>query len=218
MKIMFNLLRKSKVEEIGHLDQYAKLTLDIKKRITKDVIKTAIGAAAAISTPFIAKEVSDNISDTYAKNAIKSAATIIFAYQVEHTIRGVREIKTEMKAYEASLKMSSEPYSDTIVSGQSTIELAPDGWEVKSETAATDEDEEAEADPVEDIINKFADLIDASNKYRGNMYAVQNDTTEEDSDDEPEVEDDYNFVIHIGDKLPEDEDDEDEWIPEKKRY
>ena len=133
--------------------------------------------------------------------------------------------------------MSSEPIIDTVVSGKTTIELNSNEWNTSGdgevaaeESDSDDEDDDSEPDDIENLIVKFADLVEASQKVHGTIQ-MERTGFEDDTDPNPRSEDDNNFVVHIGDPLldigddfeEDDEDlrfnpDEEEWVPEKKRY
>ncbi len=230
---MFKLFKKSNVEEYPSGDQFAKLSADLRKKLVTQSIGTIVNIVATVATPFVTHNVAGNINDAFGKKAVNSAGAIITAFQVEKTIQSIRNTKSTLSAYEASLKMSNEPIVDTIVSGKTTIELESDEWNIASdrEVAADEsdsEDDDPEPDAIENLIIKFADLIDASNKVSGNIHLEPNDI---DDDSDPVIEDEYNFVVHIGDpvldldnEFEDDEKDlkfnpdEEEWVPEKKRY
>ena len=233
---MLKLFKRSQVEEFQGGDQFAKLSADLKRKLVTQSIGTAMNIIATVATPFITHNISENINDDFGKKSINSAGAIITAFQVEKTIHSIRKTKSTLAAYEASLKMSSEPIVDTIVSGKATIELNSNEWntsgdgEVAAEESESDDEDDSEPDDIENLIVKFADLVEASQKLHGNIQMERNGT-ENDDDSDPEVEDENNFVVHIGDPLlnlddefEDDEEDlrfnpdEEEWVPEKKRY
>ena len=233
---MLKLFKRSQVEEFQGGDQFAKLSADLKRKLVSQSIGTAMNIIATVATPFITHNISENITDDFGKKSINSAGAIITAFQVEKTIHSIRKTKSTLAAYEASLKMSSEPIVDTIVSGKATIELNSNEWntagdgEVAAEESESDDEDDSEPDDIENLIVKFADLVEASQKLHGNIQMVRNGT-ENDDDSDPEIEDENNFVVHIGDPLlnldnefDDDEEDlrfnpdEEEWVPEKKRY
>lgn len=233
---MLKLFKRSQVEEFQGGDQFAKLSADLKRKLVTQSIGTAMNIIATVATPFITHNISENINDDFGKKSINSAGAIITAFQVEKTIHSIRKTKSTLAAYEASLKMSSEPIVDTIVSGKATIELNSNEWntagdgEVAVEESESDDEDDSEPDDIENLIVKFADLVEASQKLHGNIQMERTDT-ENDDDSDPEIEDENNFVVHIGDPLlnldnefEDDEEDlrfnpdEEEWTPEKKRY
>ena len=233
---MLKLFKRSQVEEFQGGDQFAKLSSDLKRKLVTQSIGTAVNIIATVATPFITHNISENITDDFGKKSINSAGAIITAFQVEKTIHSIRKTKSTLAAYEASLKMSSEPIVDTIVSGKATIELNSNEWntagdgEVAAEESKSGDEDDSEPDDIENLIVKFADLVEASQKLHGNIQMERNGT-EDDDDSDPEIEDENNFVVHIGDPLlnldnefDDDEEDlrfnpdEEEWVPEKKRY
>lgn len=233
---MLKLFKRSQVEEYQGGDQFAKLSADLKKKLFTQSIGTTLNIIATVATPFITHNIAENIHDDFGRKSINSAGAIITAYQLEKTIDSIRKTKSTLAAYEASLKMSSEPIVDTVVSGKTTIELNSNEWnstgdgEVAAEESDSDDEDDSDPDAIENLIVKFADLVEASQKVHGTIQMERNGS-EDDTDPDPQSEDENNFIVHIGDPLldigdefEEDEEDlrfnpdEEEWVPEKKRY
>ena len=71
-------------------ESQSKLLKIISRRIMTSAINTLFDTTAIVSTPFIINEIANNVSEEYAKDAIKTTGTILFMYELN---RGLSNIK-----------------------------------------------------------------------------------------------------------------------------
>lgn len=167
-------IAKDYLKGIDENDQYAQLARNIEKKILRSAAITTLDAASIIATPIITSKVLDKIDDTYSRRALKSAAAIIFGYQVLKTIRGAKDTQEILKAYTAATEMIGtdipiDPYPD--MQPTTVIEISTDEYNISGN----------EEDIIDEKIHDF----------------------EEPKNQDDDVEDEYNFKINIGDPVEE---------------
>lgn len=71
----------------------AKLLKIISRRIINYSIDTLVDTTAIVATPFIIKELIDNVTEEYAKTAISATGSVLFLYELNRGITNVKMTK-----------------------------------------------------------------------------------------------------------------------------
>lgn len=71
----------------------AKLLKIISRRIINYSINNLVDTTAIVATPFIISELIDNVTEEYAKTAIRTTGTVLFLYELNRGITNVKMTK-----------------------------------------------------------------------------------------------------------------------------